>query len=182
MEQSQARTWRQAGAVALSRGVEQILQVIEQRGRSMHFADVLLKLEKRFPAKYRLDFLKHVTAIHSQEHRPLAGAVRHSQLDPHQETVELRLWKRKGADLVLWILRRDDEERVGQFVGHAVSGDSVFLHRFEERALRFGRRAVYLINQHDLRKERPAMKHETLFIPIEDGIAENVGRKEIAGE
>jgi hypothetical protein len=58
----------------------------------------------------------------------------------------------------------------------------VFLHRFEERALRFGRRAVYLINEHHLRKERPAMKHEALFILIENGIAENVGWKQIAGE
>src|SRR4029077_1845614 len=113
MEQSQARAWRQAGAVPLSRGVKQILQVIEQRRRSMYFANVLLKLEEGFRAKYRLDFLQHVAAIHSQEHRPLAGAVRHSQLNPHKETVELRLRKRKGADLVLWILRSDDEERLG---------------------------------------------------------------------
>src|SRR5207237_7543848 len=113
MKQSQARTWRQAGAVALSRSVEQILQVIEQRGRSMHLANVLLKLEERFRAKYRLDFLQHLAAIHSQEHRPLTGAVRHSQLDPHQETVELRLGKRKGADLMLCILCRNDEERLG---------------------------------------------------------------------
>src|SRR5438477_6798722 len=113
MKQSQARTWRQPGAVALSRGVEQILQVIEQRGRSMHLANVLLKVEERFRAKHRLDFLQHLTAIHSQEHRPLARAVRHSELDPHQEAVELRLGKRKGADLMLWVLRRDDEERLG---------------------------------------------------------------------
>src|SRR5260370_41365099 len=113
MEQSQARTWRQAGAVALSRGVKQILQVIEQRGRSMYLANVLLELEERSQAKYRLDFLQHVAAIHSQEHRPLAGAVRYSQFDPHQETVELRLRKRKGANLMLWVLCRDDEERLG---------------------------------------------------------------------
>src|SRR5260370_38640251 len=107
MEKGQARAWRQAGAVALSRGVEQILQVIEQRGRSMHLADVLLKLEERFPAKYRLGFLQHVTAIHSQEHRPLAGAVRHSQLDPHQEKGECGLRTRQGAHLWLSTLCSD---------------------------------------------------------------------------
>jgi hypothetical protein len=55
----------------------------------------------------------------------------------------------------------------------------VFLHCFKQRALRFGSRAIYLIDQHDLRKQRAAMKHEALLASIEDGIAENIGGKQV---
>ena len=58
----------------------------------------------------------------------------------------------------------------------------MFLHCFKQRALRFGSRAIYLVDQHDLRKERAAMEHEALLAPIEDGIAENIGRKQVTGK
>ena len=46
--------------------------------------------------------------------RALGRAIRHAEFDAHEEAVELRFGQRKGADLVLRILRRDDEERRGQ--------------------------------------------------------------------
>ena len=55
----------------------------------------------------------------------------------------------------------------------------MFLHRFQQRALRFGSRAIYFIDQYDLRKERAAVKHEVLLALIEDGIAENIGREQV---
>ena len=58
----------------------------------------------------------------------------------------------------------------------------MFFHCFEERALRFGGCAIYFIDQHYLRKERTAMKDKALFVPIKNGIAENVRRKQIARE
>jgi len=58
----------------------------------------------------------------------------------------------------------------------------MFLHRLEQSALRFGGGAVDLVDQHHLRKEGAWVKNETLFISIEDGIAENVGWEQIARE
>ena len=55
----------------------------------------------------------------------------------------------------------------------------MFLHCFKQRALRLGCRAIDLVDQHHLRKERAAMKHKALLPPIEDGIAENIGRKQV---
>ena len=58
----------------------------------------------------------------------------------------------------------------------------MFFHRLEQGTLRLRGRAIHFIDQYHLRKERPAMKHEALFIPIENGIAENVGWKQVTGE
>ena len=112
MQQGETRAWREAGTVALARGIEQILQVIKQRRGSMRLAYVLLDLEQCLDAEYGLEFLKHVAAVHSQKHRAFAGAVRYAQLDPHQKSVELRLRERESADLMLRILRCDNEERL----------------------------------------------------------------------
>src|SRR6266487_2088254 len=80
---------------------------------------------------------------------------------------------------MLRILGCDYKKRFGQLIRHTVDRDLMFLHRFKQRALRFGGRAIYLVDQHDLRKERPAMKREALLAPIENGIAENIGRKQV---
>ena len=42
-----------------------------------------------------------------------------------------------------------------------------------------GSGAIYLVDQHDLREERPAMKHEALLASIENGIAENISRQQV---
>src|SRR6266699_2320028 len=55
----------------------------------------------------------------------------------------------------------------------------MFLHCFKQRALRFGGRAIYLVDQNDLRKERAAVKHEALLFSIKDGITEYIGRKQV---
>jgi hypothetical protein len=57
-----------------------------------------------------------------------------------------------------------------------------FFHRLEERALRLRGRAVHFIDQHDLREERAAVEREALLVPIEDRIAKDVRRQEIARE
>ena len=94
--------------------------------------------------------------------------------------MRLRQWER--AHLLLRILRGDDEERHGQRVCRAVARDLVFLHRFEQRALRLRRGAVHLIDQHHLGKERPGVENEALLIAVENGVADDVGRQQVAGE
>ena len=81
---------------------------------------------------------------------------------------------------MLRILCRDHKKRFGQIIGHAIDGDALFFHCFKQRALRLRRRAIDLVDQYHLRKQRAAMEHESLFGPIEDGIAENISRQQIA--
>src|SRR6185503_526131 len=59
----------------------------------------------------------------------LLALVRVSELDPEQETVELRLRQRERALEFDWVLRREDEERVRERMGLAVDGHLALLHR-----------------------------------------------------
>ena len=52
------------------------------------------------------------------------------------------------------VLRRGDQERVGQRPGDAVGGDLALLHRLEQRGLRLRRRAVDLVGEQDVREDR----------------------------
>jgi len=80
---------------------------------------------------------------------------------------------------MLRILCRDHKERFGQIIGHAIDGDALFFHCFKQRALGLRCRAIHLVDQNYLRKQRAAMKHKPLFAAIEDGIAENISRQQI---
>ena len=140
----------------------------------MHLPHGCLDLTQGLDAEDWLQLLQHVTPFHSEQHRALTGSIWNAKLDPHEEAIELRFRQREGADLVLRILRRDNKEGLREFVRDAIGGDVVFLHRFQQCALRFCGRAIYFINQHDLREERTAMKDEALRFAIEDGVAQDV--------
>ena len=105
-----------------------------------------------------------------------------AELDAHQEAIELRLGQRKRADLIRRILRRDDEERFVERIGLAVGRDLVFLHGFEQRALRLGRRAIDFVGQHQLREHRSAVEAELSGLRLEDRDADDVGRQQVARE
>ena len=77
-------------------------------------------------------------------------------LDEHLEhkAVLLRFRQRIGAFLFDRVLRRQHEERIGQLVPHAADRDLPLLHRFEQRRLRLGRRAVDFVGQDDVREQR----------------------------
>src|SRR2546430_14360967 len=83
---------------------------------------------------------------------------------------------------MLRILCRDHKEWLGKLVSHAVDGDAMFFHCFQQRALRFGGRAIDLVDQHHLREKRTAMEHKALLAPVEDRIAENIGGEQITGK
>ena len=53
------------------------------------------------------------------------------------------------------VLRREHVERLGQLIGLALHRDAMLLHRFEQRRLRFRRRAVDLVGKDDVREDRP---------------------------
>ena len=58
----------------------------------------------------------------------------------------------------------------------------MLLHRLEQRALRLGRGAVDFVGEHQLRKDRAALKAELAGLAVEDRHAEHVGGQQVAGE
>ena len=71
----------------------------------------------------------------------------YSMLDLEEEAVELGLRQLEDVSVLIRVLRRDDEERVGQAVGLALDRHLPLLHRLEERGLRPRRRAVDLVRE-----------------------------------
>ena len=182
MKQGEARAWRQTGAMPLTARLEQILQIIEKSGRGMNGADCALEFMKRFRAKHRPHVPQKLSAVQPQKHRAFTVSVWNTELDPHEESIELRFRQRKRADLLLRVLRCKNEKRGGQGMRYAIHRNVVFFHRLEQRALCFRSRPIDFVNQHDLGKKRPAMKNEALLFPIENRVADNIGREQIAGE
>ena len=76
-------------------------------------------------------------------------------IDHHveHETVELRFGQRIRAFHFDRVLRREHKERFRQRMPHAGRGDLVFLHRFEQRGLRLGRRAVDFVGENHVRED-----------------------------
>ena len=116
---------------------------------------MLLQAQQRVERQHGGLLLDEGAALAAGEQLPLVARRRITELDLHEEAVELRLRQRKRADLVRWIARCDDEERCRQRVRGAVRGHLPFLHRFEQRALRLRRRAVDLVGEHELREHGP---------------------------
>ena len=116
-------------------------------------------------AEQRADLAEHVgrdAGVREPEHRHLALGVRVVEVDLEEEAVELRLGQREDALVLVRVLRRDDEERVGELVRAAVDGDGALLHRLEQRRLRPRRRAVDLVGEQDVREDDA---------PLEDRLA-----------
>ena len=173
---------RKPRAMPAAARFQQILQVVEQSRRRMHPPHARLDFREGLALHDWLDFAEQLAPIQSEEHGSLGGAVGDAEFDAHEETVELRFGQRKRADLMLRILRRHDEKRRGQRVRHAIDRHVRLLHRFEQRALRLRRRAIDFIDQHDLRKQWTGMENKSLLFAVEDRIAHNVRRQQVAGE
>ncbi len=87
------------------------------------------------------------------EHPRLVSLLRVPDRHPHREPVELRLRQRVGAFVLDGVLRRETRNGRGEQVRVAVDGDLALLHRLEQRRLRLGRRAVDLVDEHDVRED-----------------------------
>jgi hypothetical protein len=77
------------------------------------------------------------------------------------------------------ILGREHQERLLQRESRSSDRDLLLLHRLEQRGLDLGRRAVDLVGQDDLGKERTALDLEFLGLGIEDHGADDVGRQQV---
>ena len=104
-------------------------------------------------------------------------------IDPRveHETVELGFRQRVRAFLFDRVLGREDEEGRRQRVVLAGHRHGALLHRFEQGGLRFGRRSVDLVCQHDVRKNRPLHEFELARL-VEDLGADDVGGHQVGRE
>ena len=111
-----------------------------------------------------------------------AGARRITHPDAHQESVELRFGQRIRPVMLDRILRREHEKRFRQRVRVVVDGDLRFVHRLQQRRLRFRRRAVDLVGHDDIREDRPGLEFEFLRHGIEHADADHVARQHVGSE
>ena len=78
----------------------------------------------------------------------------------HDEPVELRLGQRERPFLLDRVLRRNEEERVGERMGDAVDRDLTLGHPLEQRRLRLWQSTVDLVDEEDVDEDRPRLELE----------------------
>ena len=79
------------------------------------------------------------------------------------------------------VLRREHDERARELVRVDVDGDAALLHALEQTGLRLGRRAVDLVDEHDVGEDRARPELEAVLAPVEDVHADDVGGQEVRG-
>ena len=106
--------------------------------------------------------------------------------DAEQEAVQLRFRQRIRAFLFNGILGGHDDERRIEVVGFAVDGDRQFLHRFEQRGLRLGWRAIDFVGKDEVGEHGAPMKHQVAptacLIALKNFRARDVRRHEVRRE
>ncbi len=106
--------------------------------------------------------------------------------DVEHEAIELRFGERIGALELDRVLGGEHVERLVEHVRAPLDGDAVFLHRLEQGRLRFRRRAVDFVGQHDVaedgsgRKDHLAPAGRRVF--LNEVGAGDVGRHQVGRE
>jgi hypothetical protein len=118
--------------------------------------------------------------VREVEHLELALRIRVLELDLEQEPVELGLRKRMDPLVLVRVLRRDHEERVGQPLRLAVDRHLPLLHRLEQRRLRARRRAVDLVREEHVREHDAG--HEHRLASSHDHLAGELSRSRVRRE
>ncbi len=114
------------------------------------------------------------------EHLDLALDIAVVEVDLEEEAVELRLGQWVDALVLVRVLRRDHEERIGEAVLPAVDRDVALLHRLEHRRLRPRRRPVHFVCEDDVREDRAG--EEDVLAELRHHLADDVGRRRVGGE
>ncbi len=126
--------------------------------------------------------LRELRLRHAVHDLALFLARRIADLHHEHEAVDLRLGQRVGALLLDRVLRRHDDERLGQRVGLVADGDLPLLHRLEERALHLGGRAVDLVGEDEVGEDGPELGGELALLLVVDHRPDEVGRQEVGRE
>ena len=96
------------------------------------------------------------------------------------ESVQLGLGKGVGAFLLNGILCGEHKERLWQRIGACADSHPPFLHRFEQRGLCFWGRAVDLVGQHDVGKQRTLHEMEGSLTSL-GVVLQHVGAGDVRG-
>ncbi len=119
--------------------------------------------------------------VHGQHlHLVLGREVTEPETDA--EPVELGLGQGIGTVVLHGILGGDDEEGIAQTVHSPVDRDLMLAHSLEQGRLGARGGPVNLVGKQDVREHGPLVKTEYLFLLVEHGHAENVGRQQIGRE
>ena len=134
-------------------------------------------------AEQGLDLAQHVgrdAGVWQPEHVDLALEVGVLEIDLEEESVELRRGKREDPLVLVRVLRRDDEEWIGQPMRLPVDRDLPLLHRLEERGLGARWCAVDLVGEQDVREDHPGQEDRLAHlrrVDADDHVRRRVGRE-----
>jgi hypothetical protein len=102
--------------------------------------------------------------------------------DLQQEPVPLRFGQRVDAVGLDRVLRREDEERLGQLVAGAADADLVLGHRLQQGGLHLGGCAVDLVREYEVGEDRAELGVEALGGRPPDPGADDVAGYQVGGE
>ena len=150
----------------------QRLRPVDRRGR-------LLGCEHRPDLGDRLEVEHAVVLGMLREHVGLLVRGRVAEREPDHEAVELRLGERIGALVLDRVLGGDDEERPRELVRLALHRHPALLHALEQPRLGLRRRAVDLVNQHDVGEHRAGVELEPRLAAVEHVRSDHVGGEQV---
>ena len=115
------------------------------------------------------------------QHRGLLARRRVAQAHAQHEAVELRLGQRVGPLVLDGVLGGQHHERARKLMRVRVDCHAALLHALEQTRLRLRRRAVDLVDQHDVREHRARPELEAVLALVVDVRPDHVGRQQIGG-
>ena len=130
-------------------------------------------------AHRRLEAVQRMDDALLVEDRQLVLDARIAERGLQEEAVELGLRQRERALVLDRVLGGEQQEGVGQLARDAVHGHLALGHRLEQRRLRLRRRAVHLVDEHDVREDRPGPELEVARALVEHREARDVRRLKV---
>ena len=119
---------------------------------------------------------------HRLQNLPFFRARRITDFQFQHEAVNLRFGQRIRSFLLNRILRRQNQKRFFELESIFANRDLFFLHRFEQRALHLGRRAVDFVGENEIREDRAFARGEAAGLRIVNLRADDVGGQHVRRE
>src|ERR671935_1239998 len=128
---------------------------------------------------YRLELSERMTVALLRDDPHLVRGARVAELRLDEEAVELRFRQRERPLELDRVLGRHQKEGIGDLARNAVDSHLSLGHRLEHRRLRLRRRTVDLVDEDDVREDRPGTKLEVALLLVEHRQARDVRRLEV---
>ena len=175
-----SRTRAEVDAVDAPRSPHDLDGIPAHRVAHAHGAHLVAQLCDLGRAQDRLERLgTNVGGSVDPQNSVLIVRVGVSEIQKEEKSIELGLGQRKGALELHRVLRRDDDERIGERMRRLVDGHLALLHRLEQRRLRARGGAVYLVDEDDVRRQGAGPVLESLGALVVDGDPGYVARHQV---